>query len=55
MINKLDSGFGVSEFELQLRYYDYFPTNELGKDLKAFILSSYKLNGNTVVLLQRWL
>ena len=38
MINVLDYGFVVSEFELQSRYYVHFRTNTLGKGMNFVIV-----------------
>ena len=39
MVNALDYGIVMSEFELQLRYYVHFRTNTLGKGMNPLILS----------------
>ena len=38
MVNVVDCGIVVTEFELHLRYYVYFRTNTLGKGINPFIL-----------------
>ena len=38
MVNVLDCDIVVSEFELQQRYYNYFRTNTLGKNMSPLVL-----------------
>ena len=38
MVKVMDCGIGISEFELQSRYYVNFQTNTLGKDMNLLIL-----------------
>ena len=46
--NMMDSNITVSEFELQLRYYVHFRTNNIGKGVYPHIPPAI---GKTVVLL----
>ena len=41
MIKAVDCGVAVSEFELQLRYYVYFRTNTVGKDMNPLSSQLY--------------
>ena len=52
MANMRNSGFEVSEFELQSRYYVHFRANNLGKGIEPPYPSSYVLNSITAVFLQ---
>ena len=45
----------VSEFELQLSYYDYFMTNNYIEAMKPIIHHNSRLNCTTAVHLQWWL
>ena len=38
MVKAMDCGIVVSEFELQLRYYDHFRENTFGKGMNPLIL-----------------
>ena len=38
MVNAMDCGIVVNEFELQSRYYVHFRPNSLGKDMNSLIL-----------------
>ena len=40
IVNVMDRGIVVSEFELQLHYYVYFRTNTLGKGMNPLTLSA---------------
>ena len=52
MINAVDCGIVVSEFELQSRYYVHFRTS---KGMKPPYPPSYGLNSITTILLEEWL
>ena len=50
MAKVLDCSLIVREFELQLRYYVYFPTNTLEKGMKPLILSPIGCSSIRIVL-----
>ena len=38
IVKVMDSGIGISEFELQSRYYVHFRANNIGKGMNPLIL-----------------